>query len=608
MDTIDLIRAEVSKFHQDHGFGRSAADAFPAWWLHRRFELAGQEATGRTADGAPGDFGLDAFHLHQHPERGLTLHLVQAKFSENRQELKKAIIGFERTMQEVQRIFSGVPSEAASQHRIIPSLAAAIQRHPEAVQNIRIEFEVLHLCSDEDQMLDRTIAGAHEKFSECAQTLLGNHVVNLNLNGPEKLLPREPAPVNLPAQARVLRFEGVELKTSGATRYFAGLGYLSDLVDLYRDYGEQLFSKNVRFFNFKGLEKGPARHIRETLRTLCMNIKESSPPPERFAMFHNGVTVHAKWVEKTEGQLSIRSPNVLNGCQTIKSAFLFTQDPKNKARIDENRWRSIPIPVRVVVTYDEDFVRHVTVSNNRQTAIRPSAFRANDPVQLRLAERFAERKIFYERQEGAFENHSRAKELAFEELYSNSRHEPLKMEELAQAIAVVSDQPALSVASKLSNIFEDATYKRVFDEDKLGNLELLVFLRNVLRVVPFALKDVKDKTTNLEGLSRARFTFPVTKILARYIVKTAPKLVTEYGSVVLGRTGPTHPLRDRLKKLMAAQNTGLQQLLYEIWRDPKQDLGWKSATDQDCIQRALKKTKTEGLDVFASLGHAEADR
>jgi hypothetical protein len=63
-----------------------------------------------------------------------------------------------------------------------------------------------------------------------------------------------------------------------------------------------------------------------------------------------------------------------------------------------------------------------------------------------------------------------------------------------------------------------------------------------------------------------------------------------------------------LKKLMAAQNTGLQQLLYEIWRDPKQDLGWKSATDQDCVQRALKKTRTEGVDVFALLGAAEADR
>jgi hypothetical protein len=49
------------------------------------------------------------------------------------------------------------------------------------------------------------------------------------------------------------------------------------------------------------------------------------------------------------------------------------------------------------------FVRSVTVNNN-QNAMSSAALRPNDPVQIRLERRFKQRRVFYQHQEGAFDN------------------------------------------------------------------------------------------------------------------------------------------------------------------------------------------------------------
>ena len=219
-------------------------------------------------------------------------------------------------------------------------------------------------------------------------------------------------------------------------------------------------------------------------------------------MFHNGVSLHATKVEKGEGPtLAVRNPAILDGCQTVKSAWNFLTDHSFKGRIDDDAWRRIRVPLRVVETNDEELVRRITVSNNRQTAIRPSAFRANDSLQLALGDRLRQAGIYYERQEDAFVNLRKSEPRTLETLYSNSFSAPLSMEELAQAIAVAALEPAVSVASKVSDLFDDPTYGRLFSEQRLASLSLLVFLSNLLRCLHLALKDTKEKSARLEPMS-----------------------------------------------------------------------------------------------------------
>lgn len=254
----------------------------------------------------------------------------------------------------------------------------------------------------------------------------------------------------------------------------------------------------------------------------------------------------------------------------------------------------MPVPLRVITTTNEGLVRQIAVSNNRQVAVRSSAFRAHDTQQLRLADRFAEMGIYYERQEGAFENLRAAKPSKFIDTYQNSYGRPLRMEDLAQVIAIVCDQWALSTAAK-SDLFEDKIYIEIFSDVHTSDLRLLVFLVNLHIVMPLVLKDLRKKSAVLSELPIGRFRFPAVKILAKYVCRHHPKHIAEFGDATIGRVGAEHPLRVWLGKLTAAQNSGLQQLLPKHWMESDQ---WKNATDPASVAKALRDLRLDSFGVF----------
>ena len=600
MGALDNVRAEVTTYHKTYAVGETAADALAAWWLTSRYEVAPADAIAR-APGGNHDYGIDGFHIERRASEPPVLHLIQAKFSSNRSEIRKGVAGFERAMQEIRPLLEGRFGEAPVQNPVLPRLAAVLEKNGDLLPELRLHFEVLHLCSEEGEALQRFLESAVERFKDAAAQYLPEHVCTVRAILPSSELRSERGETVIPATKQVMRFSGDEIPAGEGVHYYAGIGFLADLVELYRTNGEALFAKNVRHYLYKATERGPAKYMRDTLRAVCVRSSGEGfkADPERFAILHNGVTIHAKWAERSNGRLELREPSVLNGCQTVKNAYLFSQETTVRDRIDRERWARIPVPVRVITTRDESLVRDVTVSNNRQNSLRPSAFRANEPGQLDLAERFRRVGIYYERQEEAFNNLRRARPADFETEYPNSFERPITMEELAQVIATVSDRPALSVAAKVSELFDDSVYKQIFAEEKLGNIELLVFLRNVAAAMPLVLKDLKSRNRIFDNLPLTRFRFPATKLMVRFIVNRKPELVHEFGEVVYGRIGTEHPLRKRLLALTSAQNSGLQQVLPDTWFDRDAKGEWRTATDPQLVAKALRAMRLTDVDVFA---------
>jgi AIPR protein len=106
-------------------------------------------------------------------------------------------------------------------------------------------------------------------------------------------------------------------------------------VEIYRARKDDLFSKNVRLFlkSKTNTEKGPSGKMRETLNTMCCAIdSENKNPPELFALYHNGITIYARNVSMKDQTLILREPYVLNGCQTISTAYRFRYPVKAKVR------------------------------------------------------------------------------------------------------------------------------------------------------------------------------------------------------------------------------------------------------------------------------------
>ena len=595
MHTSDQIRADVEAFYRQHAPQGTTEDAFVPWWLTRKFGLPAQEAIAK-APGGSHDYGLDGFHLELDADPPV-LHLLQGKYSENMKLVKQAFIEFGRTMPILRQILAGEETALPQMNPVLARLVAQIQRHAEIAPKLRIYFEVLHLCDDAEDVTNVALRASYEKFEEMVQNRLPDHACSPLPIYPPRLL--DAIRVISPTLKHAIRFVGVPLEAGAGLSYYVGLGHLADLVHLYETYDYALFAKNVRSYLLKKAAKGPAKHIRTSLKKICISSPQwTSPDPGVFAVLHNGVTLHAREAEPDRGKITLRQPGVLNGCQTIKTAYLFLHDPDLKQRIDATRWDQIRIPVRVVVTNDERFITDVAVSNNRQTELRPSAFRANDPIQLELAARFEKEHIYYERQEEAFANLRQSDAQLVEEKYSKSFNKPLKIEELAQVIAAASDKPGLREAARVSELFEDPHYQRVFTDRNLADLQLLVFLRNLFAVMPLVLKDLKDQSQKLKDLPLGQFRYPALKFLARYIWKHEPTMIDDYGDEVIPTFGTSHPLRATVRKLCAWMNSGLQQVLPDVWSDLERFGEWLPATDPDCIARALKLRKLHEVDVF----------
>jgi hypothetical protein len=602
MSRIDSIKQQVALFHAEHAAGTIAADAFAPWWLWRKHEVPQGDAVRRCPGGSD-DYGLDGFHLDVRASDVPVLRLVQAKFTDSFPQIRRGVQDFARAMPQLAAILSGREVAGPRINPLYAQLAAAlapfVNGEKRGNEHLRLEFEVLHLSADPVESLARRIEPAFTEFKDAAERHFPDHVCLIRLIDLETELREESVSVVTPAARHGIRFDGRKISDEGEATFYAGFGFLADLVDLYRLQGDALFSRNVRSFLYRASEKGPAKYMRESIRESCIpnNAGKYRASPERFALLHNGITISARSASLEQDRIELREPSVINGCQTVKNAALFSQEPNVRDRIVGDRFRAIRIPVRILVTRDEDLLRDVTISNNRQNSIRPSAFRSNDKVQITLANRFAESGIFYERQEQAFANMSRSNAKELQESFANS-DAPLTMEHLAQAIALVSNSPALSTASKVSDVFEEAVYKNLFTADRIKHLELLVFLRNLLVAAPLVIRDVMGSAKKFDTApSKKKFAYPAVRILARYVVEEEHSLVREYGRSVIRQVGPTHPFRRRLVQLCHSANSGLQQRLKEHWYDAGEDV-WLNPLDADICKSVLGLLDLHGTDVF----------
>jgi len=591
------VRQRVRNFHMKSGFGTTEADALAPWWLHHQFELSPGDALQAVASG-PKDKHLDAFHIEVSSAGKLVLHLIKATFSATEGEIIACVRSLAVALEFLRDRFDGPSGD--DENTIWTRLHARLNSRG-SIDGVEIACKVIHLSERQERDLRSACSDALDRFEEAARANLPGHRVRMTMLGPSALRRGDDVETH-PSAAHLIRFRGINESVDGTTSMWIGLARLADLVKLYERAGDVLFSKNVRLFNFRAAEKGPSRQVQRTLGEVVLGGSKTPMPSAHFTLFHNGISMHADGVRVADdSHLEVRNPSVLNGCQTLKSSWLFKQEHARRRRpLDERCWDDIQIPIRIVKTTDDALVRRITVSNNRQTSIRPSAFRANDPVQLELAERFRREKIYYERQESAFENLQRTNSKGIDEHFSNSEHAPLKMEEVAQAIAVAANTPAISVAAKVSEIFtEDRVYDRIFDRSRLQSPRLLVFLRNLLTHIHLVLKDARQDDEELEGMRPTSFRYPATRVMARFIVLNKPQWVEEFGVEVIHRPSPKHPLRISLRKAVGSGkgNARLLQALKQHWGGEEQ---WKSANDGSALMACLRALELDHVDVFSA--------
>jgi hypothetical protein len=170
-----------------------------------------------------------------------------------------------------------------------------------------------------------------------------------------------------------------------------------DLVNAWNEYQWNLVDWNVR----AEIRSSPTnKRIQNTLL--------SPSGRRRFQDYNNGLLVvckHVNYANRPGNKLEItlRQPQVVNGCQTLLSLVRAYWDLSETDKIDFQE--SVRVTLKIIQNQAPDYVERIIQSTNDQNPMSARSLKSNTPEQKRLQETFGRFFIpyFYERKDGQFD-------------------------------------------------------------------------------------------------------------------------------------------------------------------------------------------------------------
>ena len=170
----------------------------------------------------------------------------------------------------------------------------------------------------------------------------------------------------------------------GVSESYLGVIPLPEYLKLIQDENKtihSIFDDNVR--DFQG-EKNPVNErIKKTLLEGRFDL---------FCVLNNGVTVVASSITPAGNRFTIRDYQVVNGCQTshVLHACQSIDGVEN-----------VNVPIKIIVTEDEDVKTSITLATNSQTEVKTEQLEALNAFQKKLELYFSAEKgalpLYYER-------------------------------------------------------------------------------------------------------------------------------------------------------------------------------------------------------------------
>lgn len=288
---------------------------------------------------------------------------------------------------------------------------------------------------------------------------------------------------------------------------------LHDLVDLYRQKGDLLFDKNIRLSlkNYKKAKDRLVTPMENTLSKICEGVLAE----EIFTFYHGGVTLAVSNIGGQGNNLSLDTPSIINGCQTITIAngFLKRIEHENDEKKLE-RFKNIKLVAKIVVGASADELREITNANNRHNPIDNWQLYSNSPVHVAIELALKSRGIFYERQEGKFDALHEQK--SFQEEYHSTNKTYISVQQLGQIIALCKRH--LNWAAKKSEIFtRTENHDKIFDGSISSHIEDIVFVFNLYKAMDRAMEKYLHKPAYVADQVSGIFRRPMVQAHIYYV-------------------------------------------------------------------------------------------
>ena len=459
-------------------------DYFTLLYLEKEFALPEEKAIQQISFYG-NDYGIDGFY-YDGPERR-NLYLLQCKWTKDHFQFKGTL---ERLIsQGLERVFGNLQTDQ-NENQLLNRLRNFVYENRNVIDQVWLR---LIFNGDEKIAANSTLLKDYLEDLESKRYVLEEFFLrkvdfravfvsnaSMRVSSPQAVVAAHKYTIPNIGQLEVAR-------SDGSTRMMIQLVSLRTLLEMYLDFGEKLFERNIRSsYGFTQKQSMVNSKIKKSLRQCAI---EGTQQPEDFTFFHNGVTLKARDIQHNDGGIALYEPRILNGAQTIASAHDFYQEHKLKKDILD-RLEQIRVVAKIIVSGNESFVRNVAINNNRQNPIEPWHLRANDKRQLEFEERFAKQLgIYYERRENSFANEKQS------DLRSRgiSEDKPIKMKVFGQTLLALQGQ--IGRMSRIGEAFEnDSQYLDMFRDKYLTtDLRKLVLFYKIHKKLSGILYDIELK-------------------------------------------------------------------------------------------------------------------
>jgi len=436
-------------------YGGVRNDYFAPLYLAHEHGLEMERALMQTTFGGH-DYGFDAFHFNP---ANRNLYLYQFKWSDDCGSFKDS---YRRMLDAgIKRIFAAT-NQDQNQNQALLQLKSCLLENRAVIDGVFIRFVFRGDPREaENSYVLKKLQEDLEGQKESIESFFGRKI---NL-----VIDHRSARGHVGAIAAVTKTHRYTIDLEDPVQKAGPDGQLLHVASvklyqlnrMFEEMGQRFLDRNIR----SGLtgDEAPNRAITKALKDIVIDEKLH---PAVFLFNHNGVTLSAQNLHANDGTFEITEPRILNGAQTVTTFSRFLKKFADHPKLAQNRARleAIEVPCRILTQASEEFVISVTVNNNRQNPVKPWALRANDLIQLELADKFQnELKSYYERQQNAF--HS----LTDEELERMEIEQQKAIELRRLAVTFLISDGEIDRASRLPDVFEDdKSYALVFNRSRLN--------------------------------------------------------------------------------------------------------------------------------------------
>lgn len=422
----EKLQKQIEDMELDHSL--SDYHAFIYWFIETAFGYPGSRILNSICDGTH-DKGIDAVIIDpielkvvivqskyeraggrvQISDNDIKLTAAIKNYFDSRSSLEAAIIrGNEVAKRLMREAFDAIRRKKhalellfISTHRIAPHLDALIHRTLGFAED---EFRVYHY--------DRIMQLYYDKMRDFTP---GLGVYNLPFVDSDKSI----------------------IKTSPHKSWVITIS-AEEICSLVNKHEDNLFRKNVRNF------LGKSRTNKKILETLEID-------PTNFWYYNNGITVLCDRanIVMEEGYVRLENPQIVNGCQTVKSIQQFGGELQGE------------VMVRIVESTDHKFINYLTLYQNSSNPVRNRDLKSNDPVQVRLKHEFSRQGYYYEIKRGEeYERMARR----YPYLKSEFKGKVISNELVAKLLATVALGPSIGLSFGSDRFFGDY-YDEIFPSD-----------------------------------------------------------------------------------------------------------------------------------------------